>query len=195
MQTTAWADRNAVPSRQVLDYAAFPILAHRDALQAGLEIPLVVRGLGLPGAARILEVGCGQANALVALAPRCAPRRLVGLDLDGGLLAEGRRHLDRSGTTAELFQADVRDMPFPDGCFDVVLDFGTCYHIAEPERALAEICRVLAPGGRLIHETPLAQALAHPLRSRGRVLPWGAVPGLVPERHVLLFASRVKRSA
>ena len=138
-------------------------------------------------------MGCGRANALVRLAARCAPRRLVGLDVDGDFLEGARRHLDARGASAELYQADVRDMPFPKGGFDVVLDFGTCYHIAEPERALAEIARVLAPGGRLIHDTPLGQLLAHPMRSSGRFLPWSTVPGLVPHRQALLFASRVKR--
>jgi ubiquinone/menaquinone biosynthesis C-methylase UbiE len=174
-------------------YVPFPQVAHRDAWQASIEIPLVVHGLGIPRSQRILEVGCGQANALVALGARCAPRRFVGLDVDGGLLEGARRRLEGSDTTAELFRADVRSMPFPDAAFDVVLDFGTCYHIADPERALIEIARVLAPGGRLIHETPLAQVFAHPVRSSGRFLPWSAVPELVPHRHALLFASRLRR--
>jgi ubiquinone/menaquinone biosynthesis C-methylase UbiE len=176
----------------VEDYVPFPVLAHRDLWQASLEIPFIIHCLGIPPAQRILEVGCGRANALVPLAERCAPRRLVGLDVDGGLLAGAQRHLEASGVAAELFQADVRSLPFPDRAFDVVLDFGTCYHIATPERALAEIARVLAPGGRLIHETPLAQLLAHPVRSSRRLLPWAAVPRLVFHRNALLFASRVK---
>jgi SAM-dependent methyltransferase len=174
------------------DYVVFPVMARRDAWQATVELPLIVRCLGIPRSRRILEVGCGQATALVPLAARCAPRRLVGLDVDGGLLKGARRHLDASGVTAELLQADIRRMPFPDGAFDIVLDFGTCYHIANPQRALAEIARVLAPGGRLIHETPLGQLLAHPVRTSGRSLPWSAVPTLVPHRQALLFASRVK---
>ena len=182
----------AWPEPVVADYVPFPVLARRDAWQEKVEIPLVVRGLGILSAQRILEVGCGQANALVPLAALCTPRRLVGLDVAGSLLAGARRHLDARGTKAELFEADVRGMPFPDGAFDVVFDFGTCYHIAESERALAEIARVLAPGGRLVYETPLGQLLAHPVRSSRRFLPWGAVPSLVAERQVLLFASRIK---
>jgi ubiquinone/menaquinone biosynthesis C-methylase UbiE len=174
-------------------YIPFPQVAHRDAWQASIEIPLVVHGLGISRGQRLLEVGCGQGNALVALARHCAPRRLVGLDVDGALLEGARQHLDASGVTAELFQADLRRMPFPDGAFDVVVDFGTCYHIAHPERALAEIARVLAPRGRLVHETPLAQLLAHPVRSSGRFLPWSAVHELAPHRHALLFASRLKK--
>lgn len=190
-----YRESSAAPSSQAEGYRPFSILARRDSWQARVEIPLIIHFLGMPQGQRILEVGCGQGNALVPLATRCAPRRLVGLDVDGGLLHGARRHLERSAVTAELFDADVRDMPFPDGAFDVVFDFGTCYHIANPERALAEIARVLTPGGRLIHETPLGQLLAHPLRSSRRHLPWSSVERLEPDRHALTFASRVKTEA
>ena len=176
----------------VADYIPFPLLARRDAWQEKVEIPYIVHTLGIPLGQRILEVGCGQANALASLAALRAPRRIVGIDVDGALLEGARRHLDARGARAELFEADVRSMPFPDGAFDVVLDFGTCYHIADPERALLEIDRVLAPGGRLVHETPLGQLFAHPIRSLRRFLPWSVVPGLVPRGQALLFASRIK---
>jgi SAM-dependent methyltransferase len=176
-------------------FQSFPASGRRDAWQASLEVPWIVHRLGIPRAQRILEVGCGQANALVALSARCAPRRLVGLDVDCDLIEGARRRLDASGVVAELFQADVRNMPFPDASFDVVIDLGTCYHIDTPDRALAEIARVLVPGGSLVHETPLGQLLAHPVRSSGRPLPWSAVPGLVPHRNALLFASRVRNVA
>jgi len=176
------------------EYVPFPVLDSRNAWQARFEVPLILRFLGIPEGARILEVGCGSANALVALGERCAPKRLVGLDVDAGLLGAGRRELDAKGVAAELHHADVRDMPFEAGAFDVVIDFGTCYHIGEPDRALAEIARVLRPGGLFISETPLAQLLAHPLRSSGRGLPWSAASRLAPDGHALLFA-RWRRSA
>jgi hypothetical protein len=58
--------------------------------------------------------------------------------------------------------------------------------------ALREIARVLANGGRFVYETRPNQLLAHPVRSWGRRLPWHVVPELVPGRHALLWACRVK---
>jgi len=174
------------------DDAVFPVLARRDFFQARVEVPYVVHALGIPRGARILEVGCGQGNAFATFTRLCAPVRLVGLDVDATAVAEARRRAEAALIPAELFEGDVRRLPFPDAAFDVVVDFGTCYHIARPEAALREIARVLAPGGRLVHETPLGQLLSHPFRSTGRRLPWDAVAELRPYRHAALFASRLK---
>jgi ubiquinone/menaquinone biosynthesis C-methylase UbiE len=58
----------------------------------------------------------------------------------------------------------------------MVIDFGTCYHVSGGTQgslmALREITRVLRPGGLFVHETCVAQHLAHPVRSFGRSLPW-----------------------
>ena len=86
----------------------------------------------------------------------------------------------------------MRGLPFPEASFDLVVDFGTCYHVSRRAQALREIARVLAVGGRFVYETRPSQLLAHPVRSWGRRLPWDAVPELVPDRHALLWASRVK---
>jgi ubiquinone/menaquinone biosynthesis C-methylase UbiE len=85
-------------------------------------------------------------------------------------------------------------MPFPDAAFDLVVDFGTCYHIARPETALAEIARVLAPGGLFVHETPLSQVLSHPVRSFGRRIPWRLGPWFERHRTALLWSARRRRA-
>lgn len=92
----------------------------------------------------------------------------------------------------ELFQADARALPFPDDCFDVVIDFGTCYHVSRAGRAVSEIARVLRPGGRFLTETRMSQALAHPIRTSGRGLPWSAAPELVRTRTAVLWSSQRK---
>ncbi len=174
-------------------YREFANLAHRDVLQERLEVPALVRVLALPRGRRVLEVGCGRGVALPALAELCQPSRLTGLDIDAALLAEANRRLNARGVIAELCCGDVRQMPFPDGSFDVVVDFGTCYHVSRPEAALREIARVLADGGQLVCETPLAQLLAHPCRSMGRrALPWAAAPPLARSRSALLWSRRIR---
>lgn len=180
-------------ARQPEAYREFPNAERRNCIQKRLEVPALVWLLGLPRGQRMLEVGCGRGVALPVLAELCEPSRLTGLDVDPGKLAAAERHLSARGVAAELRCGDVRQMPFPDGSFDVVIDFGTCFHISRPEAALSEIARVLGEGGVLVHETPLSQLLAHPCRAAGRRLPWAAAPELAPCGTALLWSRRVNR--
>lgn len=182
-------------SRHSTEYRPFPNEEGRNNRQAQLEIPVLVRALGLPSDARILEIGCGRGIALPVLDRLCAPRRLVGLDIDGELLTEAADNLREHGSRAELCCGDVRRMPFADEAFDVVIDFGTLYHIARSRAALDEIARVLAPAGTFAYETKASQFLAHPGRSRGRRLPALATHGLRHRRWAVLWASRTKAFA
>jgi SAM-dependent methyltransferase len=144
----------------------------------------------------VLEIGCGRGIALPVLFDRLEPEELVGLDVDVALLAEAQARVWRTGTDATLVEGDVRDLPFESGRFDLVIDFGTCYHASETTDgrrvALREVSRVLRGGGLFVHETRVAQRLAHPVRSRGRMLPWGDVPELAPDRSAVLWGARKK---
>jgi ubiquinone/menaquinone biosynthesis C-methylase UbiE len=174
------------------EYQPFPNEEGRNNRQSQLEIPAMVRALGIPSGKRILEVGCGRGVALPVIDRLCRPRLLVGLDIDPELLVEAAANLREHETPAQLCAADVRRMPFADGAFDVIIDFGTLYHIAKPQAASAEIARVLAPGGMFVHETMASQLLSHPVRSRGRRLPRLEHDGLRHERWAMLWASRTK---
>ena len=176
------------------EYAPFENVEARNDLQARLELPLLVRALRLPRGGRVLEIGCGRGVALPVLAARLAPSALVGVDIDPSLLGVAERRARAHGIEATLLEADVRALPFERGTFDLVIDFGTCYHVsggrAGARLALGEVARVLRLGGLFVHETALAQHLAHPLRSFGRTLPWRSVPCLVRARGALLWATR-----
>jgi SAM-dependent methyltransferase len=190
--STAEAPPSAAPSRG--DYRAFGNVESRNGLQARVEIPLLVRALQLPLGGRVLEVGCGRGVALPVLAERLAPSELTGIDVDAALVDAARERVRRNGTRAALEVGDVRALPFASGSFDLVIDFGTCYHVAGGLTgritALNEIARVLRVGGLLVHETRIAQQLAHPIRSFRRRLPWRAITMLVPERSALLWTAR-----
>jgi ubiquinone/menaquinone biosynthesis C-methylase UbiE len=175
-----------------VEYRPFPNEEGRNSRQTQWEIPALVKALGLPREVRILEVGCGRGIALPVLDRLCRPRRLAGLDIDEKLLTEAAANLREHGIEAELHCGDVRQMPFADEAFDVIIDFGTLYHIARSQAALDEIARVLAPGGTFVYETKASQFLSHPVRSRGRRLPALADHGLRPRRWAMLWASRAK---
>jgi ubiquinone/menaquinone biosynthesis C-methylase UbiE len=174
------------------EYRPFPNEEGRNTRQAQLEIPALVRSLSLPSEVRILEVGCGRGIALPVLDRLCRPRRLVGLDIDDELLVEAAGNLREQGAEAELCCGDVRGMPFADESFDVIIDFGTLYHIADSQTALDEIARVLAPGGTFAYETKTSQLLSHPVRSHGRRLPALETHGLKRRRWAMLWASGTK---
>jgi len=91
---------------------------------------------------------------------------------------------------AVLIEGDVHDLPFAAGRFDLVIDFGTCYHASDTMEGRRT---VLCDGGLFVHETRIAQRLAHPVRSLGRSLPWRDVPSLVPDRSAVLWGVRRKR--
>jgi len=178
------------------EYRPFGNVESRNWLQALAEIPLMIRALRLPPWARVLEIGCGRGVALPVLDVSLEPIELVGLDIDSSLLAKAREWVRQTRTRATLVEGDVRDLPFEAGRFDLVVDFGTCYHVSDTldgrREALSEVARVLRTGGLFVHETCVAQRLAHPIRSFGRTLPWYAVPSLVPDRSRVLWAARRK---
>lgn len=89
---------------------------------------------------RVLDAGCGsgELTALVA-----APE-VLGVDLSPAAVDAARSR----GLDARL--ADVQSLPFPDDDFDVVLGNWMLYHLPDLDRGLAEIARVLRPGGRFI---------------------------------------------
>ena len=174
-------------------YTPFRNVEAKNLVQEYFEVPTVLRALHVPSGRRMLEVGCGRGVALGPLTRGCAPERLVGIDIDERLLGLAASRASDLGV--ELVRADVRQLPFADEAFDVVVDFGTLYHIDHSDQALREISRVLVPYGLLIHETPIAQLAAHPIRAFRHTVPWAVAPELRPARKAVFWASRLKVGA
>lgn len=174
-------------------YRSFPNETGRNWRQEHLEIPAMLGSLGLGSGGSVLEVGCGRGVALPVLARRLRPDLLVGLDIDRELLAVARGEAANPGSPIELRLGDLRSLPFGDATFDLVIDFGTSYHLDRPGRALREIARVLRVGGVFATEARVSQWLSHPARSARRYLPWWVVPELAPHRRAVLWEARCKR--
>jgi ubiquinone/menaquinone biosynthesis C-methylase UbiE len=101
----------------------------------------------------VLEVAVGTGVQLAALARRNRSGRTVGVELADGMLEKARGELSRAGLDeVELVKADALHLPFGDAEFDLVvmsymLDL---LPLAEIPVALAEVKRVLRPGGRIV---------------------------------------------
>jgi ubiquinone/menaquinone biosynthesis C-methylase UbiE len=92
----------------------------------------------------VLEVGCGTGLLLARFAAFARSAR--GVDLSPGMLAHARqRGLD-------VLEASATELPFADGTFDVSCSFKVLAHVPEIERALAEMVRVVRPGGYVLAE-------------------------------------------
>jgi len=97
---------------------------------------------------RILDCGCGPGSITVGLAEWAPDGQTIGIDL-GAEQLDGARALARDlGVENVTFrQGDILDLPFDDDSFDVVFSQAVLYHVPNTEKALAEIKRVLRPGG------------------------------------------------
>ncbi|MDF2926118.1 MAG: methylase involved in ubiquinone/menaquinone biosynthesis [Paenibacillaceae bacterium] len=104
----------------------------------------------------ILEIGCGDGTLWKRNEVRIpADWKITLTDFSTGMLQDTKDKLD--GTILkdrlEFMQADARSIPFPDCCFDMVLANHMLYHVNDRQQALAEIRRVLKPGGVLYAST------------------------------------------
>lgn len=99
---------------------------------------------------RVLEVGVGSGLNL-AFYDGAAVERVTGLDPSRPLLARAASEsIARAPVPTALVEGTAESIPLPDGCVDTVVTTYTLCSIPEPHRALAEIRRVLAPGGRFL---------------------------------------------
>ncbi len=103
------------------------------------------RLLTLTGAERALDAGTGAGALAIALAPLVA--EVIGVDLVPELLEQGRK---RAPANVELVEADATALPYASDTFDLVCTARTLHHVARPELVLAELTRVLRPGGTML---------------------------------------------
>jgi SAM-dependent methyltransferase len=120
------------------------VAARQDARAA--ELAAQVQQFVQPrGDEHALDVGTGAGALALALAPLVAD--VVGVDVEAELLARAR---DRAPANASFVEADATELPFEDGSFDLVVSNHVLDHVGgrpEKEHHLAEIRRVLRPGG------------------------------------------------
>ena len=101
---------------------------------------------------RVLDVGCGSGYLLGEVSRHTAD--LSGVDIAESRIGKAKSRLAALGATADLRQGTAETLPFDDASFDVVFCSEVLEHLPEPGAGLAEIRRVLKPGGRTILSVP-----------------------------------------
>lgn len=139
--------------------------APRRALQRFYETPTLLRlGGPLPPDARVLEVGCGAGYGTELILRRFGAARVDALDLDPAMIGRAGRRLAGYGHRVRLATGDMTDLraalDAEDNSYDAVFDFAIVHHVPDWRAAVADIVRVLKPGGRFYFDEVTAAALA-----------------------------------
>jgi len=125
-----WASFEAELAKRTASQEAAHLLPH---LRAGMHV---------------LDAGCGPGPITLGLAAAVAPGEVVGIDLQPSLVEHARALAVQHGVVNVRFEvANIYDLPFPDGSFDAAFSNRVLQQLREPVRALAELRRVLRPGG------------------------------------------------
>jgi SAM-dependent methyltransferase len=115
---------------------------------SSLVAPRLVDFTGLPERGRMLDVGSGTGSLAFAIAERKGHARVLGIDPSKEYVAYATsRNPFRDRASFEV--GDAQQLHFPDASFDAALSLFVFNFIADPKKALLELCRVTAPGGKL----------------------------------------------
>jgi ubiquinone/menaquinone biosynthesis C-methylase UbiE len=191
--------RSSMPGARSYDLASRPFLGPVfDGISGE------VASTAPPGAA-VLDVGCGPGHLAIRLARRGGGLSVSGVDLDPATIARAdanvARAFRRDDPRRPDFQVgDVAALPFPDRSFDLVVSTFSMHHWSDPAGGLAELYRVLLPGGRALiwdlagplrflekrGSGPAEAALGSPFGSLTMAGRWGLGPLVLAERYDLV---------
>lgn len=118
----------------------------RGPWNANIHYDALLEGIVPPGAARALDVGCGDGFLSARLAGRLGPGgHVVGLDADAGVLGRARERFPDAGV--EWVHADVMTAALEPGSFDAVVSNAALHHVPDTAAALTRLAALVRPGG------------------------------------------------
>ena len=132
----------------------------RALVQRRYEAALFERLGGRLDGLKVLEIGCGRGIGIEIVFERFGAREVHAFDLDADMVGLARRRLERYGPDRlRLWVGDATAVDAEDASYDAVVDFGIIHHVPRWGLAVAEVRRVLRPGGRFFFEEVTRQAL------------------------------------
>ena len=136
------------------------------AFQRCVEAPILRRLGGRTPGAHALEIGCGSGYGSKLIVDQFGAATVDAIDLDPAMVTRASRRLRRYRHQVRVVQGSADDLRSAldagDATYDAVFDFGIIHHVTNWRDALAEVARVLRPGGRFYYLEVTAAALARP---------------------------------
>ncbi|HET7850694.1 MAG TPA: class I SAM-dependent methyltransferase [Pseudolabrys sp.] len=133
-------------------------------------IATMLRLMDVPSGARVLDAGCGPGVHSVRVARAGHP--VLAIDISRTMLDEARARLTAAGLSSlvDFRQENLMNLSFADGSFRYIFSWGVIIHIPDATEALAELARILEPGGTLALYVTNRTALDHKIESVARFL-------------------------
>ncbi|MGI9647819.1 MAG: methyltransferase domain-containing protein, partial [Acidimicrobiia bacterium] len=151
----------ARPDDEVYTHTHEPVVLASHAARTAEEAAAFLLPHLTPGM-RLLDLGCGPGSITVGLARYVAPAPTIGIDQSQDALgAAAALAVEKRVGNVEFRRADVYELPFDDGSFDVVYGHQLMQHLADPVTALIEARRVLSSGGYLAVRDADYQTMTH----------------------------------
>ncbi|HUQ30351.1 MAG TPA: class I SAM-dependent methyltransferase [Candidatus Paceibacterota bacterium] len=119
-------------------------------MRADRRVAYLVEKGHITAADKVLEIGCGTGLFTRKMAERTGAD-ITGVDISPDLLAVARKNA--TAPRVQFVEGNAMQLPFPDGAFDVVYGSSVLHHL-DFDQSLAELFRVLKPGGRMVFGEP-----------------------------------------
>jgi ubiquinone/menaquinone biosynthesis C-methylase UbiE len=138
----------------------------RAAIQRRMAGPRFLELGGDVKGGHVLEIGCGRGVGVEIILDQFGAARVDAFDLDPGMMARAGRRLRRRGDQVRLWAGDSTRIEAADRTYDAVFAFGVIHHLPAWRDGVAEVFRVLRPGGRFFAEESFARFICHPFWRR-----------------------------
>jgi ubiquinone/menaquinone biosynthesis C-methylase UbiE len=135
---TRWNDEDVLP----------PVLSRDTEFVFRRMTDETLKAAGSKNGYRVLDVGCGRGMDAASMAEKGG--NLYGCEPSQVMLRKAREWVDQKMTPVVLVSSIAENMPFCGGAFHRIVCKGAIDHFMDPEKAVAEMCRVAAPGGKVV---------------------------------------------